>query len=382
MRVALILNTRRDDAELHAEYDPVHTVEAIRRGIEEAGHESVFIEGDEDAYERIRFFRPDLVFNRAEGIRGESRESQIPAMLEMLGIPYVGSDVLTLALCLNKEWTKQLLRGAGIATPESVLIRTGADLHESSLRERRLTFPVILKPNAEGSSIGINEDNVVHDESAFLVKARSMMKTYPGAILAEQSIPGREISVGVLGDGGAPGRPAGPIGTTGAEDVREQGPRAEFAGEPPEVLPFLEVDFSRLPAAVGNVFGQRAKSAYDDLSHYLCPAPLEATLEEALRETSLAACRVLGIRDFARLDFRIDRTGVPHFLEINPLPGLDYDEEGRDFSFFTIMALRSGLTYSALVGRLLRSAWTRAVTRREGFSVGSLRQIASATPTR
>ncbi|TVR74403.1 MAG: hypothetical protein EA427_01110 [Spirochaetaceae bacterium] len=338
MKVALILNTRRDDSEFHAEYDPVDTVEAIRRGIEEAGHEYLFIEGDEDAYERIRSLGPDLVFNRTEGIRGESRESHIPAMLEMLGIPYVGSGVLTLALCLNKEWTKQLLRGAGIATPASALIGSEADLREP--RELQLPFPVILKPNAEGSSVGINEDNVVHDESALREKALSMLKTYPGAILAEEFIPGREISTGVLGTGGV-GR--------GAE------------GDGMEVLPFLEVDFSRLPAEVENVFGQRAKSTYDDLSHYLCPAPLDATLAESLREISLAACRVLGIRDFARLDFRIGSDGVPRFLEVNPLPGMDYDEETKDFSFFIIMALRSGLTYSALVDRLLRSAWRRAV---------------------
>ena len=356
MKVALILNTRRDDSEFHAEYDPVHTVESIRRGIEEAGHEYLFIEGDEEAYERIRSARPDLVFNRTEGIRGESRESHIPAMLEMLGIPYVGSGVLTLALCLNKAWTKQLLRGAGIATPASFLISSTADLRESKLREHHLPYPMILKPNAEGSSIGINEDNVVEDAAALRKKAIAMMNTYTGAILAEQFIPGREISVGVLGTGGMGRAP------------RVEHP-AESREEPLEVLPFLEVDFSRLPPEVGNVFGQRAKSTYDDLSHYLCPAPLGAALEKSLRETSLAACRVLGVRDFARLDFRIGTDGVPCFLEVNPLPGMDYDEETKDFSFFIIMALRSGLTYGALVDRLLRSAWARAGSGKEGVGV-------------
>lgn len=364
MRVALILNTRRDNSEFHAEYDPVHTVEAIHRGIEEAGHEYIFIEGDEDAYEGIRTAQPDLVFNRAEGIRGESRESHIPAMLEMLGVPYVGSGVLTLAVCLNKEWTKQLLRGAGIATPASALIGSARDLSETSLQALNLPYPVILKPNAEGSSIGINEDNVVENAAALRAKARSMLNTYPGEILAEQFIRGREISVGVLGGGvlGGGGRDGG---------VRDGGERQSGAIEaakseghaganPLQVLPFLEVDFDQLPAEVGNVFGQRAKSTYDDLSHYLCPAPLDSTLEDTLRESTLSACRVLGIRDFARLDFRIDQNGVPYFLEVNPLPGMDYDEETKDFSFFVIMALRSGLTYSALVDRLLQSAWARA----------------------
>lgn len=346
MKVALILNTRRDDSELQAEYDPVHTVEMIHRGIEASGHEYVFIEGDEDAYERIRSARPDLVFNRSEGIRGESRESHIPAMLEMLGIPYVGSGVLTLALCLNKEWTKRLLRSAGIVTPESVLIKSETDLSASRLR-----YPVILKPNAEGSSIGINEDNVVHDEESLRGKARTMLSTHPGAILVEEFIPGREISVGVLGGAGQSAEPAGdPTGDpTDGRDKKSL-----------EVLPFLEVDFSRLPPEIGNVFGQRAKSTYDDLSHYLCPAPVDGALASSLQEISLAVCSSLGIRDFARLDFRIDENGTPWFLEVNPLPGMDYDVSTKDFSFFVIMALRSGLTYSALVERLLRSAWRRA----------------------
>ena len=322
----MVLNTRRDDSEFHAEYDPLHTVEAISDGIRSAGHDCLVIEGDEEAPEKLRAAHPDLVFNRAEGIRGESRESHIPAILEMLGIPYVGSGVLSLALCLNKRWTNLFLRQAGVRTPASDLVET-----EEDLPAIRPDFPVILKPNGEGSSIGINEDNVVRDLSALRAKARLMMQTYRGPILVEQFIPGREISVGVLG--------------------KDDGTL--------EILPFLEVDFSRLPREVGNVFGRRAKSTYDDLSHYLCPAPVKPPLAEALRDITLTVCRTLRIRDFGRVDFRIGDDGVPCFLEINPLPGMDYDTGTKDFSFFIFMAMQAGLTYRQIVDRLLRSALAR-----------------------
>ncbi|TVR91964.1 MAG: ATP-grasp domain-containing protein [Spirochaetaceae bacterium] len=335
MKIALVLNTRQDDSEVHAEYDPPHTVDAIRQGIEAAGHEYHFIEGDEAALGHIQALKPDLVFNRSEGVRGESRESHIPAMLEMSGIPYVGSGVLTLALCLNKEWTKRHVRAAGVPTPQSMLIETENDLSNADLMQSAPGFPVILKPNAEGSSIGINEDNVVHDFPGLQTKARSMLATYREAILVESFIPGREISVGVLG-------------TEGGQL---------------QVLPMLEVDFSQLPEEVGNVFGQRAKSTYDDLAHYLCPAPLDPALVKQMELSSLTACRALGIRDFARIDFRIGSDGVPYFLEVNPLPGMDYDTESQDYSFFIIMALRAGLSYSQLVEQLLQSAWSRASRR-------------------
>jgi D-alanine-D-alanine ligase len=326
MNVALILNTRRDESEFQAEYDPIHTVELIRGGIERAGHSCRIIEGDETAFEALRRDPPDLVFNRAEGVRGESRESHIPSMLEMLGIPYVGSGVLTLALCLNKGWTKVFVEHAGAVTPSFELVSSAADLAAS-----RPTFPVILKPNSEGSSIGINEDNVVSDITAYRKKAESMLERYHEAILVEQFIPGREVSVGVLGDG-----------------------RGGF-----EVLPTIEVDFSQLPDDVGNVFGQRAKIEYDDLSHYLCPAPIDANTLDEISKATLTMCRALDIRDFARFDFRIDATGRIYFLEVNPLPGMDYDPAERDFSFYVLMALASGLSYDGLIARLLASARSR-----------------------
>lgn len=336
MNIAVTLNSRLNESQKHSEFDPPHTVELIREGIIEAGHHCRVIEADAEAYEKLKRYAPDLVFNRAEGLHGESREAQIPAMLEMLEIPYVGSGVLTLALSLNKGWTKQYLSAAGVTTPRFALLEAHSDLWLEHRWRTRLSalesaFPVILKPNSEGSSIGIGEENLCRDAQSLREKGSAMLESYPGDLLVEQFIEGREISVGVLGT-----------------------PNGEL-----EVLPLLEVDFRTLPAEVGGVFGHTAKRTYDDLEHYLCPAPVSPALAEGLIDQTLRVCKALEIRDFARLDFRIDPSGTPYFLEINPLPGMDYDLENRDFSFYILMALAAGLDYDALVARLIDSAAAR-----------------------
>ncbi len=326
MKIALVVNTRREEDEFQVEFDPPSTIEKIREGIEAAGHEYVFIEADENVVENLKAVRPDLVFNRSEGLRGESRESHIPCILEMLGIPYVGSGPRTLAVCLDKAWTKTFVRAHGVDTPSFSVL----DSMESA-KNCRVDFPIILKPNSEGSSIGINEDNVVRDEQSFLNKVRDMLDLYREPVLAEEFVPGREISVSLLG------RPGGE----------------------PQVFPLLEVDFSRMPETVGNVFGQVAKTEYDDLANYVCPASVSQDLDDQIRKAVLQAWNVLEIRDFARFDFRIDGRGRPRFLEVNPLPGMDYDESSRDFSFYILMAFRAGYDYNGLVAALIDSALSR-----------------------
>jgi D-alanine-D-alanine ligase len=326
MKIALVLNTRLADDEFQVEFDPPATIELIRKGIVAAGHEYVFIEGNENVVESLKIHRPDLVFNRSEGIRGESRESHVPCILEMLGIPYVGSGPKTLAVCLDKAWTKTFVAARGVDTPDFEVLAVPADVDGC-----RMDFPIILKPNAEGSSIGINEDNVVRDHETFVIKAKQMLNTYRQPILAEQFIAGREISVGMIG--------------------------RNRSG--PEILPLLEVDFSRMPESVGNVFGQIAKTEYDDMSHYVCPARVNPGLEAVLKAEALRVWRSLGIRDFVRIDFRVDEFGRPRFLEVNPLPGMDFDLKENDFSFFTLMAFRGGYDFDSLVAALIDSAMGR-----------------------
>jgi D-alanine--D-alanine ligase len=325
MRIALVLNTRHAETEFEVEYDPPHTIELIKHGIEAAGHEYVFVEADENFAENIKKAKPDLVFNRAEGVRGDSRESHVPAILEMLGIPYVGSNVLTTAIGLNKAWTKKVLLYHGISTPNFFVCQT-----LKQAQEIIGGFPYILKPNEEGSSIGITEENLVHDKTQLHTKLKQMIGEYQQPILVEQFIEGREFSTGLLG------RPE----------------------QDPEVLSILEIDFSKFPEVDG-VYGQRAKTVLDSLDHYICPARIPEKLQKTLEQASVDIWYALEAKDFARIDFRMSREGKLFFLEINPLPGMDFDTEENDLSFYPYMAMKSGYSYDTLIRRLLESACSR-----------------------
>ena len=323
MKVALVLNTRKDESEFEVEYDPPHTIELIQHGIESAGHDYIFIEADENILETLKQVKPDLVFNRAEGVRGESRESHIPAILEMLGIPYVGANVLSTAVCLNKGWTKKFLSFHNIVTPQFHILSNVKQVNKIDIK-----YPVILKPNEEGSSVGINEDNVVFDKKQFVKKLGSMLQEYKQPILVEQFIQGREFTVGVL----------------------------DCLGPKPEVFSILEIDFSKFPSDVGGVYGQRAKTIYEELDHYICPAKIRKDLKRKIEKNSIAICELLEIPDFARIDYRMDVNEELYFLEINPLPGMDFDLDNKDISFYPYMAMKSGLTYDQLIEKLIDSA--------------------------
>jgi len=325
MRIALILNTRRAESEFEVEYDPPHTVELIKHGILATGHEYVFVEADENFVENLKALRPDLVFNRAEGLRGDSRESHVPAILEMLGIPYVGSNVLTTAIGLNKAWAKKVLLYHGISTPRFYVCKS--DQEAERIKEG---FPYILKPNEEGSSMGITEENLVHNKTQLRTRLKQMIEEYQQPILIEQFIQGREFSTGLLG------RP----------------------GQDPEVLSILEIDFSKFPEVSG-IFGQRAKTVLDSLDHYICPAQISKKLKTLLGRLSINVWHALDVKDFARIDFRMNDEEEIFFLEINPLPGMDFDTEENDLSFYPYMAMKSGYTYDELVRRLLESACAR-----------------------
>jgi D-alanine-D-alanine ligase len=325
MRITLVLNTRHAETEFEVEYDPPHTIEHIKHGIEATGHEYVFVEADQNFAENIKDAKPDLVFNRAEGLQGDSRESHVPAILEMLKIPYIGSNVLTTAICLNKAWTKKVLLYHGISTPRFYVCQ---NLQEA--KEVNDGFPYLLKPNEEGSSIGITEENVVHDRAQLEEKLRKMLLEYEQPILVEQFIEGREFSTGLLGQ-----------------------PKQE-----PEVLSILEIDFSKFPE-VGGVFGQRAKTVLDSLDHYICPAQIPQQLKNTLEQLSRDVWHALDAKDFARIDFRMNNKEQLFFLEINSLPGMDFDTKENDLSFYPYMAMKSGYSYDELVRRLLESACSR-----------------------
>ena len=328
LRVAFCCNTRDSDDEFNIEYEPEETIRHVKAAIEEAGWEYLQVEADEECYMNLRLVEPDIVFNRAEGLRGESRESQVPAFCEMLGIPYVGSGIMANAVGLDKPTTKMILEYNGLKTAPFQVYETLYDRHKPGLG-----FPLILKPSHEGSSIGINWDNVVHGEEELRAKLAEMLSLYKQPILAERYIDGREFSVGLVGN--------------------------YLKEEQPTVLPILEVDFSGFPSELGRVLGQKAKSVYDDSSNYKCPAALDQTLRQRIEDHARASFKVLGCRDWARMDYRLDPEGELYFLEVNTLPGIDYDQERDELSFYPMMWAAAGKSYKDMVQEVIRAALRR-----------------------
>ena len=310
------------------EFEPEHTIELVKHGIEAAGWEYLQIEANEGCYESLKKLRPNMVFNRAEGIRGESRESHIPAFCEMLGIPYTGAGIMTTAIGLDKPTTKKVLEFHGVKTAPFTVLFDERDPINPKLR-----YPLILKPSHEGSSIGINVDNVVHNEKQLRKKLGEMLGIYKQPILAEEFIEGREFTVGTVGN---------------------------FIGnEKPRILPIFEMDFSKFAPELGTVLGQKAKTLYDSSDNYICPAKVHAKLKKEIDDTSLRIVNLLNCWDWARLDYRYNARGELYFLEINPLPGIDCDPSIDDFSFYPFMWLRGGWTYDDMVREVINAALKR-----------------------
>lgn len=326
--MAFCCNTRVADDEFNVEFEPEETIDHVRNAIERAGWSFLLIEADEDCYENLRHQRPDIVFNRAEGVRGESRESHVPAFCEILGIPYVGSGVMANAIGLDKPATKIIVEHHGLKTAPFQVFATP----DEPMR-RGLGYPLILKPSHEGSSIGINWDNVVYGDDAFREKLREMLRTYRQPILVERFIDGREFSVGLVGN--------------------------YLGEEEPTVLPVLEVDFSGFPPALGRVLGQKAKSVFDDSSNYKCPARIDEALRRRLEMHAKASFRALNCLDWARMDYRLDVDGELYFLEVNMLPGIDYDVVRDELSFYPMMWVAAGKTYDDMVREVIQAALRR-----------------------
>jgi D-alanine-D-alanine ligase len=316
LRIGFTFNIKRvaskggDDTE--AEYDPPETIDAITRSLETLGHIVIPLEANAELPVVLVESDVDLVFNIAEGLSGRSREAAVPALCELLGIPYTGSDTATLAIALDKALTKKVLKQHGILTPEFQVFETGREKISPLLR-----FPVIVKPNAEGSSKGIASTNVVDDEAALRELLKECIAKYKQPALCEEYITGRELTVGLLGD------------------------------RRPRVLPPMEVVFKDR----GNprpVYDFQIKQEWEKHVEYLCPAPLTPpelkAVERAARESFLA----LECRDVARVDLRMDATGQVYVIEINPLPGLT-----PDYSDLVLIAKAAGMDYRTIVAEIL-----------------------------
>jgi D-alanine-D-alanine ligase len=303
----------------HAELDSEQTVMAVASALASAGHQVIMIEGNEDAYLKLRQTRPDIVFNVCEGLRGNSRESHVPALLEMLGIPYTGSGVLPLALALDKTAAKKMFLFHGVPTPAFRTIAPGEAVTWDGLR-----FPLFVKPALEGSSMGISPQSKVNTPAELEERVRYTHEWYHQPALIEEFIDGREFTVGLLGN------------------------------ETPLVFPIIEINYNLVPPEHGNVYSYLFKQQWDADDYYLCPAPVDAQTEALLKETAVNAFRALGCTDVGRVDIRLGTDGVPYVLEINPLPGLT-----PAFSDLCRQADKAGWTYAELINGILEAALYR-----------------------
>lgn len=303
------------------EYDSNETIQALARTLEDLGHSVVQLGGGPALLERVLREPVDLVFNIAEG-RGtyRSREAQVPGVLEMLGIPYTGSDPTCLCICLDKPLTKTLLKAAGICTPNWQVVRNLGEVDR--LQTDGVPLPAFVKPAFEGSSKGILTCSkaVTLDEAQQL--ARDILSRYRQPAMIEEFIPGHEITVGVMD---SPPRPAG---------IMRVLPRN---GHNPDFTYTLEV-----------------KRDWQNLVRYDCPAQLPPQTIRDIERAALRAFAVFQCKDVARVDFRVTLEGVPYLIEINPLPGLR-----PGYGDLPIMAAAMGCEYRDLIRQILDSALSR-----------------------
>ncbi len=347
MRVALLANLKKNapiwegmSEDYWDDLDSEETIANICAALQAGGHDVTFLEADATLFDKLRDDRPDICFNIAEGHFGDSREAQVPAMLEMLRIPYTGSSVLTLALSLDKPMTKRVLTFHQLPTPTfQVFERIDEPL------DPEMTFPLFIKPSREGTGMGISGESIVDNEAELRWKLGPLFERYGQPVLAEHFIDGREVTVGVVGNLTTPVAWRVPVD----EHARRVSRGLHF-------LPPLEVDMSRYPAEEEGIYTSRIKTTLAHNFHYLCPAPLTPEQVEELNFLTAATFRVTGCMDVARVDFRLDASNgnKPYILEINPLPGLN-----PEYSDLCVEAKAYGWSYEQLVNHILDEAIAR-----------------------
>jgi D-alanine-D-alanine ligase len=321
MRIALVYDLRDDyralglSEEEVAEFDSVETIDQLAAALEALRCEPVRVgRGQALAARLVEGVRYDLVFSIAEGVKGRSREAQVPALCELFDQPYLFSDPLTLAACLDKAVAKRLVRDAGVPTPAFI---AAEQVHELA---GWTDFPAFVKPIAEGTGKGCEAGSLVHGRTELDAAVRRVVVRYKQPALVERYLPGREFTVGIAGNG---------------EDAR--------------VLGVCEILLKA--NAEANVYSLHNKELCEELVTY---APVDDGEAKIAAARALQAYRALECRDAARIDFRSDANGQPYFLEANPLAGLN-----PWHSDLPILAAQNGISFVALIGMIVDAGLAR-----------------------
>lgn len=323
-----------------AEYDTQETIDALRLALESGGHSVVLVEADDNAFENFKKIKDkiDIVFNVAESRGNENREAHIPMILDMLNIPYTGSNPWTLISCLNKAKAKQILDYNNISTPRFQVI----DSINFKL-SKRLKFPLIIKLLHEGSQIGMNYDSVVYNIDSLKKEVTRLTSIYSEPVIVEEYLDGREFTVPLIGNFNKKNKPI--------------------------VLPIIEVVYDNVPEGkpkinvfvpddpvLNNVDKQKLEKENVQLilNHSsVCPAEISKEKEDKIRRLSLAAFKALECKDWCRLEIREDKNGKLHVIELNPIAGIAPDY------FFPKSAKVYGLSYNELICKILDFALER-----------------------
>ncbi len=327
LKIALLVNLARNAPPVHrnapsdilAELDEDKNVDAYAAAMRARNYEVLIREGNGHLAGWLEKVQPDICFNTCEGFGGESREAQVPAILEMLGIPYTGPTPLAAAITHDKPTTQRILACHGLLVPRFQAFNTPNDVLRPDM-----VFPLFIKPAHEGTGIGIHNDSIARNEAQLRNKVAQVVADYQQPAMVETYIEGKDITCGLTGNG---------------DDVH--------------FYPITEVDFSGYPHELEPIYGVEQKVDYESYYRNKCPAPLGEALTAEIRRLTHEVFLVTGCRDFARVDFRLTESGQPYILEINGLPGI------TPFSDLTLMAQAEGLTHADLVCNVLDAALKR-----------------------
>lgn len=334
LTAGFIYNLKKNNstqADTYLEWDEPSTVEAVKSALFENCNVIPF-EADALLWEKLNKYKAklDILFNIAEGTKGPWREAVVPIIAEELGIPYTGSDPVTMVLCLDKQRTKEILSCHNVRCPSYKVFHEMPELISNDILP--LEFPLIVKPLWEGSSKGIKNSSLVIGLKECQNEVARIIQTYNQPALVEEFIPGREFTIGILGNG---------------EDL--------------SALPVVEINFSSLPLGSTPIYSYEAKWIWDvpekPLDIFDCPAILAPALERKIKEAAINAYKILGCRDWCRIDMRLDKEENPYILELNPIPGILPDPSSN--SCLSKSAYALGWDYKRLINTVLNIACKR-----------------------
>jgi D-alanine-D-alanine ligase len=336
-KVAVLANIKDDNQpkpegvppDAFADFDHIETVDALRAALETDGHTTVFIQADRELPYALRKVKPDICFNIAEGLGGDAREAQVPALLEMLAIPYTGSRVLANGISLDKTLTKRIWRDRRLPVAPFQEFQFG----DESLRPE-LKFPLFVKPAREGTGMGVDMKAIVNNEAELRERTQYIINVYQQPALVENFLPGREFTVGILG------RADAKLYSLHPEWYEKDGFHR---------FPVLELDTGNVEGPW--VYTNEAKSkdvGPEGNKGYFCPANIDPELEKKLKHLAYRAHNILNALDVSRTDIRLDEDGNPRLIEINTLPGIT-----PNYSDLCLQAAAEGISHTDLVLEIL-----------------------------